>query len=81
MSIFTKQVTVPLSDDKLKTVDAVQLWTVRWDSRHGRYSTDTRPEVETFTSEGEARKFAGDLRNAFNLIKHSSGTDISIEKN
>ena len=74
-----KKLTVP-ADKGTKQVDAVQLWQVRWQSRYGMYSDATRPEVETFVSEEEAKAFALSLRNAFKLIRHTSGDTVTLRK-
>lgn len=39
-----KWLTVP-ETNATKQVEAVQLWEVRWKSRHGEYYSDTRPEI------------------------------------
>ena len=74
-----KKLTVPDSNDT-KEVDAVQMWEVRWESRHGQYLGETKPELECFTSEKLAKEFADSLRAAFRLIRHTWGTDIKICK-
>jgi hypothetical protein len=79
MILNYKWLTVPFTN-RTRSVEVVRMWEVRWRSRHGRYSGDTRPELECFTSEAEAAKFAESLRAAFALIKHSSETTISIEQ-
>tara|TARA_R110000796_G_scaffold126204_3_gene240904 strand:- start:1946 stop:2203 length:258 start_codon:yes stop_codon:yes gene_type:complete len=58
----------------------VHTWIVEWNSRYGQFSTDTRTEVEAFTSENEAKFFKKSLEDAFKLIKHTSGTSVSIRK-
>jgi hypothetical protein len=70
---------VPASND-LKKVEVVQLWEVRWMSRHGEYFHSTRPEMEVFTSAEAANAFATSLRNAFTLLRHTSGDSVSVEK-
>ena len=77
--MFFKWLKVPESN-ATKEVKVAQLWEVRWHSRHGQYSSDTRPELETFLSEAEANDFATSLENAFRLIRHSSGTSIDVLK-
>jgi len=75
---FAKPVEVPSGE--VKTIKAVQLWEVRWTSRHGALSFDVRQEVEAFPTEAEAREFARALKAAFKLIKHSHGDEVSITK-
>ena len=75
-----KRLTVP-ERISTKEVDAVQLWEVRWISRHGEFSSDTRPEVEAFPTEAEANAFAEALRSAFALIRHTgSRSYVRVEK-
>jgi hypothetical protein len=73
----SKSLTVPVST-KTTTATSVQLWEVRWRSRHGAFSGDLRPEVECFTSEEAADEFATSLRNAFKLIRNTSRDDIGV---
>jgi hypothetical protein len=77
--LWFKKLTVPLTN-KTKEVEAVQLWEVRWTSRHGEYSSDTRPEMEAFTSPEAAHEFADALKNAFKLLRHTSGDTIVVRK-
>lgn len=65
----------------LREVDAVQLWEVRWTSRHGSYFGDTRPEVEVFDTEVGAQEFADTLEKCFKLLKSSGNeTRVSVSK-
>lgn len=80
MKIWFKKVTSPQSNET-KEIDAIQLWKVQWTSRHGPYSSDTSQEFEAFTSEEQANEFATALRNAFELIKHTSGKKVVVTKN
>lgn len=74
-----KKLTVPESNF-VKDVDAVQLWEVRWRSRHGEFSSDTRTEVEAFPTEDEANAFATSLKNAFTLIRHTGKNYVSVKR-
>ena len=60
---------------------AYESWCVRWRSRHGKYGSDTQDEMEIFTTKEDAEKFAIELRNAFKLVKHTSGTKVEVSKN
>lgn len=79
MRWFAKKITVPESNET-KIADTIQLWYVSWYARHGAYYADTRREVEAFPTEAEANTFATSLRNAFRLIKHTSGTEVTVER-
>ena len=61
-------------------VDVVETWEVRWQSRYGGFSGDTSSEVMVFTSEADALSFKAALTDAFKLIKHTSGTSVSVSK-
>lgn len=74
-----KKLTVPASNGT-KQIDAVQLWEVRWNSRYGPYISCTQPEAEMFPTSEEAEAFALALRNAFTLIRHTSGADVAVRK-
>ena len=67
-------------DKQQVSVDVYEAWGVRWQSRHGGFSGDTKPEMRVFTSEKDAEEFADALRDAFRLIKHTSGTCVSVSK-
>lgn len=79
MALFSKNLTVP-SDNSTSQIEAVQLWEVRWVSRYGEYHNNTRTEVEVFTSQEAAEHFAEALKNAFKLIRHTSGNSVQITK-
>ena len=74
---FFKKLLIPSGETE---VTALETWTVRWHSRHGSYGSDTRPECEVFLNEEDAKKFADALKAAYKLIKHTSGTSVTVEK-
>lgn len=74
-----KKLFIPQSNET-REIDVAQLWEVRWQSRHGEYCSDVRPEMETFLTETEACDFKASLENAFELIRHRSGTKITVQK-
>jgi hypothetical protein len=76
----TKPLTVPL-ENATKIVDTVQTWTVQWESRYGQFGHDTRKEFEIFTNEEDAKDFVTALKNAFKLIRHTSGNEVNLKKN
>ena len=64
-----------------ETVDlqGFQVWMVRWNSRHGQFHGDTKPQVQAFGTREDAEHFATSLREAFALIKHTSGNEVRVE--
>ena len=78
--LFTKKIEVPESNE-VKEIEAVQLWYVRWWARHGEFAHNLKQVTEAFTSEEEAEEFAKSLRNAFKLLRHTSGDRVIVEKN
>lgn len=80
MLVFTRKVIDVPVDSSPKTIDAVQLWNVRWTSRRGEYHFDTQPELEGFPTEEEALAFASALRAAFTLIKHTFGNRVTVTR-
>ena len=68
-------------DPYVTNYDFAETWEVRWTSRHGDYSGDTKPEVAAFTSRNDAERFAIALKSAFKLIRHTNGTGVVVEKN
>lgn len=62
------------------TPNPIDVYEVRWHSRRGNYSSDTKPEVAVFTSKDEALKFDKALKDAFKLLRYTSGTDTTITK-
>jgi hypothetical protein len=67
-------------DKQEMSVDVWEAWEVRWTSRYGAFASDTKPEMKIFTTEEDANQFADALRDAFKLIKTTSGTGVSIIK-
>lgn len=67
-------------DEQTMQVDVAEVFEVRWQSRHGEFSYATRPEIRVFAKEKDAISFRDALRDAFRLIKHTSGTEVSITK-
>lgn len=63
-----------------KQISALEVWHVRWTSRSGEYSQDTAQQVEAFLSIEQATEFADSLRAAFKLLRHTSGTGVTITK-
>lgn len=78
MGIF-KKLFVPKGEKQELT--AYETWSVRWYSRYGGFSGDTKPEMELFTNKEDADKFAEELRAAYKLIRHTSGTQVKVSKN
>lgn len=78
-SMFFKWLTVPKTNET-RQQQSVQLWEVRWTSRHGEYHMDTRPELECFTSAEDAEAFAESLRNAFAIIRTTSGNRVTVRQ-
>jgi hypothetical protein len=67
-------------DTQLESVDVLVCWEVRWESRHGEWSHNVKPEIRAFPTEDGARAFANALNAAFKLIKHTSGTKVTVTK-
>lgn len=71
---------VKLIED-LREVDAVQLWEVRWTSRHGSFNGDTQPEIEVFDTKEGAKEFANTLEKCFKLLKfRGNETHVSVSQ-
>lgn len=67
-------------DKQVESVDVFECWEVRWRSRHGGYKGDTRDEIRVFPSKKDAISFGQALEDAFRLLKHTSGTHITLKK-
>ena len=63
-----------------QVVQAVETWEVRWQSRYGTYSYDTKNEVMVFTSEEDAKKFADALKDAFKLTRNTGENWVDFKK-
>jgi|GEM_PF-3696356 len=63
--------------DNMVLTDA---WCVRWFSRWGEFSTETRQECEIFATEEEAHEFANRIKEAFQLIRHTSNAKVTVEQ-
>lgn len=79
MMLRMKWLRIPWSNET-RPVPAVQLWEVRWMSRHGEYHGDVKPELEAFTSEEAAEEFAESLRQAFKLTRTTHAIEVSVTK-
>lgn len=79
MKITTKFLTVPASNET-REIEVAELWEVRWRSRHGEYHADTQPEIEAFPSRKAAEEFAESLRCAFDLVRHTSGNQVTVRR-
>ena len=77
MRLF-KKVPIPSGE---KELDAYESWTVRWSSRQGEYSSQVQKETEVFLDKESAEAFAQALKDAFKLLRHTSGTRVTVEKN
>lgn len=76
--LFKKKLDVPQISHI--EVEAIHLWQVEWTSRHDIYSGSLKKEFEVFTSEEDATAFANALRAAYKLLRHTSGTEVSLTK-
>ena len=76
-----KKIKIPNRKYK-KSLEAVELYEVRWKSRNGDYSGDTKEEVEVFTSRKDAKEFEESLKEAFKILKYSGWgvTDVDMRK-
>ena len=77
--MFFKKLSVPKTNETVQK-ETLVLWVVSWQSRQGAYSSDISKEFEAFSSEEDAKEFKISLENAFKLIRHTSGTKVTIEK-
>jgi len=75
--MWFNKLTVPLSNDT-REIEVVQLFEVRWQSRYGVYSNETRPEVEVFTSKKDAVVFRESLLAAFRLTRMTSPLEKAV---
>ena len=72
---------IVLRDEQTMELEVFEAWDVRWASRNGNYSHDTRPEVRSFPSEDEAIAFKESLYAAFKLLKYTGEiTQVQIMK-
>ena len=78
MNLLKKILTTTQSEDH---VYAHRSWIVRWESRHGEYSGNTKKEAEIFPIHDDAIAFKDALEAAFKLIRHTSGNKVTIEEN
>lgn len=86
MSNFLKKIFLSQQlDDSVQSqtgvVYAHRSWIVRWESRHGEYSGNTKKEAEIFPIQEDAEAFKAQLEAAFKLIRHTSGNNVTIEEN
>lgn len=77
MKWFKKIIKAPSGESV--ELEGLETWMVRWTSRHGEFHSETKPQVQVFTNAEDAEHFAKSLRDAFALIKHSSGNTVVVE--
>lgn len=63
-----------------QNLEAVELWAVRWRSRHGEGYYDYRPVMEVFTNRVDAEVFARELREAQKLLRYTENLRIEVTK-
>ena len=67
-------------DKQQQAVGVFECWEVRWFSRYSHYSDGTKPEIRVFPIKEDAEEFARALKDAFKLIKHTSGIKVTLKK-
>ena len=77
MTFRKKTIDVPCCNHT-EPVPAVVLWYVRWYRRHGVFMHDVSVCVVAFPVKADATRFAEALRAAYALIRHTSGTEVSV---
>ena len=50
----------------------IETWVVRWNKRHGEYSTDYKEVAQFFANKNEAKDFEESLNRANKLLGHTS---------
>lgn len=60
----------------------VETWVVRWNRRHGEYSSDYKEVAQFFTDKAEAKAFEDSLRKATKILGHTAShlTWVSCKK-
>lgn len=77
------------SNDSFNMTDGIQMedrsapesWLIRWHSRYGGFSFDTKEEIEVFLNKDSAKLFKRQLELSFKLLKYTYGTEVIMEKN
>lgn len=64
----------------LSSVEEVELWYVRWQSRYSPFCSDVKDEVKAFVRREDAEEFKKALEDAFTLIHHTSGNKVTLSK-
>jgi len=75
--IFKKKI---IASYETKEVDALEVWSVRWESHKGQYSADIETYAEFFVTEESAELFAKSINAARELIRYTSGRAPVIKK-
>lgn len=65
---------------KERKLEAVELWSVRWKRRYGKWESSTEPVAEFFTNKEDAEYFAERLKEAKNLLQYTETINIRVEK-
>lgn len=75
--IFKKKI---ITSYETQEVDALEVWSVRWESHKGAYSTDVEKYADFFVTEESAKVFANSINDARKLIKYKSGSTAVVIK-
>lgn len=79
--MFFKKKVIQVPSGSTTPIEAACTWTVEWTSRFNAYSTGLRKEFEVVFSEEDAIKLKDSLKEAFKLIRHTSGNIVCITNN
>lgn len=76
--IIKKIIRIPAR--KEQNLEAVELWSVRWDARYGSWNHDWKPVMEVFTNKADAEVFARELKNAQKILRYTEDLRIKVTK-
>lgn len=78
MKFTLKKIEIPT--EETIEVESIQSWSVTWYRRYDIFSGSTTECKEFFFTEENAESFAKALRDAYKLLRHTSGTDVKVKK-
>lgn len=64
--------------NKEEQIPVANAWEVRWNRRYGEYSDQVEPAVVVCLTKEDADKFKKSLKEAFELLQHTSGTRVTV---
>lgn len=78
MNWFGKKIQIPDVEKTVEVEVSSEVYSVRWTSRYGEFSSNVKKECEFFRNKEEAEKFRDALIKAFEFIRCERVCDVEL---